>query len=410
MAIQNKTLDTAVVESSRKSNSSTHLGFLDGIRGLAAIYVAFFHAMLFTGKQDIVFPPSMAPLTWVLSYGHYSVAVFIVLSGFCLMLPVAQSADGNLRGGLLSYFQRRARRILPPYYIALLLFIALIALVPVMQQPSGTVWDNKIPVDTQAIASHLLLVHNLSSTLSIRIDGPMWSVATEWQIYFIFPFVLLPLRRRWGIFAAVIGAVILGLAPHFLHVAVHRVPSFDSAHFWYIGLFAFGMAAAEIAFSNHIRIVQLRERIRWREIMMASCLLAAIALVPLGSRVETKPYLAESIVGLAVASVLLNWALRAKRNEPASLLVRICESRLAISAGVASYSFYLIHSPLLGLINLITLSTPMSSGVRLLMMLLIAVPLALSVSLLFHVLVERRFLPGHIRKVVADSRGAVAPR
>ena len=31
----------------------------------------------------------------LLDYGHFAVGVFIVLSGYCLMLPVARSTDGR---------------------------------------------------------------------------------------------------------------------------------------------------------------------------------------------------------------------------------------------------------------------------------------------------------------------------
>jgi peptidoglycan/LPS O-acetylase OafA/YrhL len=116
------------------------------------------------------------------SYGHYSVAVFIVLSGFCLALPVALSPDRQLRGGFGRYIRRRALRILPPYFAALFLFIALIAVTPLLQTPAGTAWDSKIPMTKGAVLSHVALIHNVIPGLNYRIDGPMWSVATEWQI------------------------------------------------------------------------------------------------------------------------------------------------------------------------------------------------------------------------------------
>lgn len=43
------------------------------------------------------------------------------------MIPVARG-DGQLRGGLRAFFKRRAWRILSPYYITLVLSLALIYL------------------------------------------------------------------------------------------------------------------------------------------------------------------------------------------------------------------------------------------------------------------------------------------
>ena len=65
----------------------------------------------------------------------------------------------------------------------------------------------------------------------------------EWQIYFFFPFLLLPLLRRFGICVAVAAAFVIGLAPHFL---LHR---FDETSPWYLGLFSLGMAGAVVAHS-----------------------------------------------------------------------------------------------------------------------------------------------------------------
>jgi peptidoglycan/LPS O-acetylase OafA/YrhL len=42
-----------------------------------------------------------------LRYGNFAVAIFIVLSGYVLMLPVARSHNGYLPGGLWDYIQRR---------------------------------------------------------------------------------------------------------------------------------------------------------------------------------------------------------------------------------------------------------------------------------------------------------------
>src|SRR4051812_10624228 len=90
--------------------------FLDGLRGLAALYVVLHHA-----SQDVPAPMLRgwaAAARFLLRHGHFAVAVFIVLSGYCLMRPVARDASRQIRGGTLAYLRRRAWRILPPYYAA----------------------------------------------------------------------------------------------------------------------------------------------------------------------------------------------------------------------------------------------------------------------------------------------------
>src|SRR5262245_54437637 len=96
------------------SDSSPRLAFLDGLRGLAALYVVLHHAALEVSGGS--FSRGSNLVRGLLRHGHFAVAVFIVLSGYCLMRPVAGDPLGRLRGGMWGYLGRRARRILPPYF------------------------------------------------------------------------------------------------------------------------------------------------------------------------------------------------------------------------------------------------------------------------------------------------------
>src|SRR6188768_2796281 len=276
------------------------LEYLDGLRAVAALYVVPFHA----GDW---FLDAERPLPWfarnvqrALSFGHDAVAVFIVLSGYCLMLPVAR-AEGRLVRGVADYIARRAWRILPPYFAALLGSLLLIALLPVLQTPTKTIWADSFPAfELGPIASHLLLVHNLFPAWTHTINGPLWSVATEWQIYFFFPFFLLPIWRRLGAAATVLLAFTLGGALTRLAPAAA-----NSASSWYLGLFGLGMCAAGIDFAARPSERWLRERVPWRYVS-----LAMLAAVGCGVTVLIKywfrfmPY-SDALVGAATASTLL---------------------------------------------------------------------------------------------------------
>ena len=84
--------------------------FIEGIRGLTALYVVIHHIWLrlvTTDKLD-----NLPTVFHLFKLGHAAVAIFIVLSGFCLMLPVIQQAERTLP---LAFFLHRARRILPTH-------------------------------------------------------------------------------------------------------------------------------------------------------------------------------------------------------------------------------------------------------------------------------------------------------
>src|SRR5436305_6464383 len=94
---------------------SQRLAGLDGIRGLAALFVVVNHIFLRTFPG---YPVDHAPF-WAgwLIYGRFAVVVFIVLSGFSLALsPVRR---GWQLVSASRFASRRERSILPAYCAAL---------------------------------------------------------------------------------------------------------------------------------------------------------------------------------------------------------------------------------------------------------------------------------------------------
>jgi peptidoglycan/LPS O-acetylase OafA/YrhL len=353
--------------------------FADGLRALAALSVALLHATLFTGYLGDA--ELNAPIAWrVAQIGYYGVPIFIVLSGFVLMLPVARTAGLELRGGFWGFIGRRARRILPPYYASLLLFLALILLIPLMQDPSGTAWVGKVPVTPGGLISHVLLVHNLSAEWVFQINGPAWSIATEWQIYFLMPLVLLPLWRRLGPW----WTVAIALPPGFL--LTYLFPRLAPAHFWYIGLFALGMLAAYLAVRG------TRFKPAWPAAIVTVVALAWLWIFPASAQAHNR--WSETLAGIAAALVLV-WLANASLGGRTTWLHRILETRILVWVGLWSYSLYLIHSPLLALANLLLLPLELPTWTHLAIMWLVAIPVAAGVAYLFHRLVERRFATSH---------------
>ena len=133
-----------------------HLMQVEGMRAIAALIVYVNHAYAQVWNPQYGRRPGgiLSAFSYFMVAGHLSVTVFIVISGFCLTLPVV-SAGEQLRGGTFEFLKRRARRILPPYYGALALCLALIATVigkPTGNVPSAwTVRPTPSPVITAAL-------------------------------------------------------------------------------------------------------------------------------------------------------------------------------------------------------------------------------------------------------------------
>lgn len=371
-----------------------HLAFLDGLRGLAALYVVLHHAYLEPNwwSDGGGLPAGLARWVRWLSAGHYAVAVFIVLSGYCLMLPLASSGRTAFRDGLGGFFRRRARRILPPYYAALALSLLLIACVPPMQRPAGVRWDFALPAFRPGIlVSHALLVHNLRPDVWMyKIDTPMWTVATEWQIYFVFALLLLPVWRRAGMVAAVAAAFALGMAPHWLLRGY-----LDPASPWYLGLFALGMAAAAATFGR-----APGDRGAAKLLRRAPCGPLALVLAGAGGLLalrfkgwsELHMYAGDILIGAAAACLIVRLALDAADGRPASRAMRLLEHPWVVRLGVFSYSLYLIHFPLFAALDIPLRAAGLSPAARFGLLLAAGVPLILGLSYAFHLAFERPFL------------------
>jgi peptidoglycan/LPS O-acetylase OafA/YrhL len=378
-----------------------HLTYLDGIRGCAALFVVLHHAYVNAVEAaPEVAPYPLQPLANLFLRGQYGVDVFIVLSGYCLMLPLAQSGNG-LVGGAWPFFLRRARRILPPYYAALVLCLMIYALIPALRQPAGTRHDAALPAfEPVSLLTHAAMVHNLSGAWAHKIDPPMWSVATEWQIYFIFALVLVPLWRRIGLGVALLAAVLLGQAPSLVTRLVLQIMPwgssgsattgrFDSACFWFIGLFALGMVAAEVNFSQSRWAAGCR-RLPWG--LLALVLgVGAVTTAALWPGSASNPVTVDYGAGVATAVVLVYCTCRARSSSQAPI-VAFFQSRPAVLLGKFSYSLYLTHWPVLALLQIVARQLGAGPLMCILLLALVGAPLSLALAYGFYLAFERPFL------------------
>ncbi len=338
------------------SVAKNRLGFLDGLRGISALSVVCFHA---THCSQYGKPAGLWRIPQLFtSFGPLAVPFFLALSGYGIMLSI--SRGGNLRVDT-RYFGRRARRILPAYFFALLLSCA--ALIITKQNPK--IWDVELPAfSISAIVSHLILVHNLSSSSCYKLNGPLWSVATEWQIYFFLPLAILPAWRKLGPLGATLVAASIGLA-------IGAV--FPSARFHLLAVFALGAWAADASTKD-----RLAKQFEHGLPTIATLALAWILYVPLGQHTA-----GDLVAGIAAALCIL--FLKDSRHR------RNFESKYLKTLGDMSYSLYLAHIPLLGLLVMPAVMRHAGPNeVR--AVLLLGVLWALSGSYIFHLVCERPFL------------------
>ncbi len=410
---------TQPVPAARTPAPALHINFLDGLRGLAALYVVFFHFLDMDRDGLAHWQLRLASLAQA---GHSSVTLFIVLSGFSLMLPVARAADGTLKGGTAGFLKRRARRILPPYYAALAL-----SLLGLLLTPAGLAFlrGARDPLflaelSAPAILTHLLLLHNLGTAWGHKINQALWSVATEWQIYFVLPFVLLPVWRRLGPWAMAAAGLALGVAPVVL-VAVN-FPLIPEA-IWYIGSFALGAAGAVWAWRG-LAEAPLRPGLR-RAALLG--LAGGAVLYVLASKYVAPPHtlvvdagrsylngvLKDYLLSAMIACVLVYGTLA--RDLAASwrfAAFRLLETRPLRTLGAFSYSLYLTHCVVLSQADGWIAARHVGPQEGFVLKAALGIPLAVACAYLFHLACEKPFMvtsPSRNTRLLAEAPETNAP-
>lgn len=369
--------------SERAESPAVRLAFLDGMRAVAAVYVVVFHAMSMLEQDSTGF---VKLLRVAFQFGHEAVAIFIVLSGYCLMLPVARLGVGKLPTSVGTFLKRRAFRILPPYYAALALSLFLLWAIPSLSA------GRPLPeLESLAVTTHLLLVHNWLPLVAYKINGPHWSVATEFQIYVIYALALLPLYRRFGPRWLTLIAVIVGYAPWVLAPEASHV-----AAPWYLVLFVFGMWAAVFASRSQDQ-AGARGATWLRGSTLAALLLcAAFALGAPRVWFRSRP-ITDLLVGVNATLVLVQVSAATSGRGLFGWLKKLLESRPAVTIGRFSYSLYLTHLPVLALCLLAVRPVTASPTALALLLLGVGTAFSLLVGALFWYLVERRFI-GHMNR------------
>ena len=346
------------------------LAGLDGVRGLAALYVVVNHIFLRTFPG---YPADRAPFWagWFI-YGRFAVVVFIVLSGFSLGLSPAR--HGWRLDGVRRFAYRRARRILPAYAAALTLSLAVAWLV--VPQPGQGV------PNTRSVVVNGLLVQNL-----VRAPSPnrsFWTMAVEAQLYVAFPLLLLMVRRLGA--AAMVATVALVVAtvgivsPNhgWLHTFVIQSAP-DLAALFALGIVAAGIVGASSA----------RRAWPWAWLALAAAAPVFAAIWWQGS-VWTLTHLlwVDLALGPAIACLLAGLA----TGQPTPLR-RLLDSRPIRELGLSSYSLYLIHEPIVVFVYKRIVAERFHHGTpAFLVMVALVLPVTIVLARVFAYVFERPFL------------------
>ena len=333
----------------------------DFVRAAACLTVLFHHLAQRMSWQD-----QLAGLEWFRVFaqiGTFGVAMFFVLSGFLLARPFWQALDrGEPAPSLRIYAMRRAARILPGFWLALLVSFVLSITV------FGAVLDGELVL--RLIAGIFAVADWHWVTLfPVEVNGPLWSISFEITSYLLLPlgFAALFLIGRWSgqgwqsrlIWLGVIG---LALVAHWLFTRYYRVDMHErgwdygligGAKYWmprfnpfaFFAMFAIGALASGL-------------QVRWAEARHALFDLVALAMFAWGIYLMYVQLSAKTADGWGWLGVPYGfpWFVLAVglflAASPSSLLLgRLFDNLVTRYIAKISFGVYIWHYPVLELVR-----------------------------------------------------------
>jgi peptidoglycan/LPS O-acetylase OafA/YrhL len=395
----------------KKVQSSSHLLYLDGIRALAAITIVGHHVILqFFEMNDDRLTRLQRAVAWIFYNGHLAVDVFIVLSGFCLMIPVVKT-NYTLNGGIWRFYKKRAIRIIPTYYIAIVFSLLLIYLM--IGQKTGTHWDISIPVTEKGVLAALLFVSDCFNSTVANVNHVFWSVAVETRIYVIFP-VIIYIYNRFNTLITFLLSISLSIILYFSLTLANKVlPIFLvglSGVSPFIILFVLGMIGADICFSTDKK-QRLLKLIPWNKVLLLMAVLFGL-FKGLKHLNIVSDQVMDVLVGGGTMALLVVCFKETRQKGKASLIYKVLSWQPLVFIGTFSYSLYLTHAPILQILTqYIIFPLHLSRFTSAILLLFISLPICIAFAYLFFILFERPFLNLGKKLTIkeAEERAAVFP-
>ena len=361
----------------RASQPSSRLASLDGLRGIAALVVLLFHIALVSPALASVerAPDAHFDVLSVLAYspirllwsGSEAVAVFFVLSGFVLTLPLRERA-----ADWVEYYPRRLVRLYVPVWGSIVLALVWWLAVPRVTKAGDSWWiaEHHFPLSLRGVGGDATLLLGTTQANSV-----LWSL--RWEVWFslALPLYLLSFLR-WHRFPVAKAAVLAALAE------AGQLLELD----WLEWLPVFGLGVVAAAEFDRIRpFIARLGRLRGTLALLVVLLFVDLHWTFMGA-VPVAGAVALGALGLVLLFAAWGPTMTVGTFRPVAWLGRV------------SFSLYLVHEP-------IVVSTALLLGTRdPLIVAPIAIPGALVIAHLFHRFVET---PAH-RLSKAVGRRAVS--
>jgi peptidoglycan/LPS O-acetylase OafA/YrhL len=303
---------------------------IDGLRSLAIIPVILYHAGI--------------PL---LRGGYVGVDIFFVISGYLITSTLLSDIHRN-KFSVLNFYERRARRILPPLFIVLL-FCSPVALI--WLDPYALREFSQSMFSVATFSSNILFYFKTGYFDTATQLKPLlhtWSLAVEEQFYIVLPLIVAIFYRRnkLPLYAFIASLFVLSLISS--QYLVSQNPS--------AGFYLIYSRAWELLIGSFSAFLLNRRSLGHRKNRFSDMYsLTGLALI-IGSIV----FLTDKVPfpGLyALLPTAGTFLVIVFANE-GTFAATILSNRILVGIGLISYSLYLWHQPLFTFFRIILLRNP----------------------------------------------------
>ena len=302
---------------------------IDGLRALAVLPVILFHA----------------GFEWF-SGGFVGVDIFFVLSGY-LITTIIVSEMGEGRFSMINFYERRARRILPPLFLMIIIIMPIVLYV----YPPHAVKDFfQSIVAVIAFLSNYFFYIELDYFNDISDVSPLvhtWSLSIEEQFYFIFP-ILLFIIASFKTNLKILLLFILTFVGYFYSIYLANIDA-SFAYFHFLSRFwqiLFGSVIALLLLDNEL-LIKSNKLNGLVSLLGILFIIAALILIdkkdPYPSFLSMFP-----VLGTGLLIISLN-----KENKYG--IYKLFTLRPLVFTGLLSYSLYLWHQPVFAIYREFTL-------------------------------------------------------
>lgn len=309
------------------------------MRGIACLMVFLNHVvgLLSSGidTKGAWYDPLMVPL------GFPWVWLFLILSGFLL---TKQFVDGKIKlswPGIMNFYGRRSRRLLPMLWFLPLLLGLLYCL---------NIWSPLLPAFSPSKELQVALAlpwvpYAQEGNPVASVNSPVWSAVLEVHYFLLLPLMLLLTRMSCRAMLLLVGIWTIGIAGLAIQVAVHGSPAIFpmiyQQHLYNCGFMLAGCAIALMKlppcpFSWRWPILIVAILILGTQYLAAYDLNLALALLPIAA-----------LPGFSFLVIKGNSDYQSPTpNSLRELYLERGPLRWLELTGAMSYSIYLLHKPL----------------------------------------------------------------